>query len=930
MHENSMLKVLLLAIFFLGVTIQVNADTAGKIAGTVTDSKTGDPLPGVNVVIDGTMMGAATNADGSYVILNVSPGTYTLKFMTIGYTTKRTESVRVSVGLTTKINASLSQTVLEMDEVSVVASRPVIEVDRTNSAAYMAADEISELPVTEVHELIQLQAGVTTDADGELHFRGGRSGEVAYLVDGIPVTNRFDGGSSIEIENEVIQELQVISGTFNAEYGQAQSGIINVISKTPDRSYSGRISSYVGAHLSNQSDRFVGIDDPTNNPEYNFQANLTGPIPFSDKLSFYGFVRYNRNDGWLNGERRYNPTDSWAVQVFEQWYNLNFTEREFGQFLPYTEYSDSLNLYNGDGAIVPMNTSAKFSGNAKIFLQVTPGIRAFYNVFVDKIESSEYDNDFRYTPDGLPKTYKDAFNHTINITHTLTSNVFYLLNFSYFGEDRETYLYRNPNDRRYQAMIPDLYGYNFGGTQNEHETINFKNYLGKFDLTWQVDKRNLLKMGAVLKQFNLKYKEIQTSAVSNSHYLPTKRGTSFEEYYALSQAPTIYVPDTNTLLNNQYEHNPIEFALYAQDKLELGEIIANIGLRFDYFDPDGVVPENPRANYNAVTGTLETPFVKASKKYQVSPRLGLAFPISDQGVIHVSYGHFLQIPQFQYLYYNSEFEISSGYKETIMGNADLEPERTVAYEIGFQQGLSESFGLELTIYSKDIRNLLGQNIYDTINERTYFRYINRDYGNVKGITVSVEKKPFGFLSGRLDYTFQVARGNASDPNAIYLQNQSTRPAEPEKQVVPLNWDETHSINGNIRIGKSDDWTLSIIGRLGTGLPYTAETPQEQQIETQFENSERKPMRTNVDIFAQKYLKLGNMNLILFARAFNIFDTANHIRVFSSTGRADRTFRWPEEERIAAANGVYSLNEVDNRPHWFSEPRRVQLGMALEF
>ncbi|MBD3288110.1 TonB-dependent receptor plug domain-containing protein [candidate division KSB1 bacterium] len=534
MHEHTVLKAFLLAIFFSGLMMSANADTTGKISGTVTDSKTGEPLPGVNVVIEGTMMGAATNVDGEYIILNVAPGTYTLKFMTMGYITRRAEGVKVSVGLTTKINASLSQTVLEMDEVSVVASRPVIEVDRTNTAAYMAADEIAELPVTEVHELIQLQAGVTQDSEGELHFRGGRSGEVAYLVDGIPVTNRFDGGSSIEIENEVIQELQVISGTFNAEYGQAQSGIINIVSKTPGQQYSGRISSYIGGHLSNRSARFLGIDDPTNNPEYNFQANLTGPIPFSDKLSFYGFIRYNNNDGWLNGERRYNPRDSWKIQAFEHWYNLNFPEREFGQFLPYNTYADSLNLYTGDGEIVPMNTSTKYSGNAKIFFQVTPGIRTFYNLFIDRIERREYDNDFRYAPDGIPTTYKNAFNHTINITHTLTSNMFYLLNFSYFGEDRETYLYSNPDDSRYQDMIPDLYGYNFGGTNNNQETIDYKNYLGKIDLTWQIDKRNLLKMGAEFKQFNLKYQEITTSAIPNSHYLPTKRGTSFEEYYASS------------------------------------------------------------------------------------------------------------------------------------------------------------------------------------------------------------------------------------------------------------------------------------------------------------------------------------------------------------------------------------------------------------
>ncbi len=181
--------------------------------------------------MEGTQLGAATNIDGYYMILNVPPSTYSIKFMSMGYTPKRIDGVRVSVGLTAKINMTLDQSVIEMGEVVVAASRPVIEVDRTNTAAYMSTDEISELPVTEVDQIIQLQAGVTQDANGELHFRGGRSGEVAYLVDGVPVTNRFDGGSSIEIENEVIQELQVISGTFNAEYGQAQSGIINVISK---------------------------------------------------------------------------------------------------------------------------------------------------------------------------------------------------------------------------------------------------------------------------------------------------------------------------------------------------------------------------------------------------------------------------------------------------------------------------------------------------------------------------------------------------------------------------------------------------------------------------------------------------------------------------------------------------------------------------
>lgn len=930
--RNSSPTVLFIFLFLFGITCcSISfAEVTGKIAGTVKDIQSGEGLPGVNVLVEGTALGAVTNVEGFYSIINVPPGTVTLKFSCLGYQVRTMSGIRVSVGLTSKVDAKLSSKALEIDDVVVVAERPVIEVDRTNTAAYMASEEIAELPVTEVAELIQLQAGVTQDAEGQLHFRGGRSGEVAYLVDGVPVTNRFDGGSAIIIENEVIQELQVISGTFNAEYGQAQSGIVNIVSKMPDSHYSGRLSTYAGSHLSRKSDIFLGIEDPMNNMEYNIQGNLTGPVPLSKKLSFYAFARYNQDGGWLNGERRYKPEDSWKVRVFEQWYNLNFPERYFGQYLPYARYADSLGLFSGDRSFVSMNASEKLSVNAKLYYQMAQNVRVFYNFFADRGENIIYNNAYRYAPDGLPTEHKKAFNHTVNLTHTLKSNLFYELNLSYFGENRKTYLYESAADPRYQDQVPSLLGYRFGGTENDREYIDFQNYLAQWDMTWQIDKVNLTKFGFSIKKFNLDYQEITTTSIPNSHYLPTTKWTTFAEFYALSRPPQLLVPGRNTLLNNLYTHKPLEFAVYAQDKLELGELIANVGLRFDYFEPDGVVPLDPRAPYNAVTGGLQTEFVKASKKYQLSPRLGLAFPISDRGVIHVSYGHFLQIPQFRYLYYNSEFELSSGYKETIMGNADLEPERTVAYEIGLQQQLATNFGMELTVYSKDIRNLLGQEIFDTLDERVYFRYANRDYGNVKGITVSVEKKPSGFLSGRLDYTYQVARGNASDPNAVFQANQSTRPAELQKQVIPLNWDQTHTMNGTLRVGDTKNWTVSLIGRLGTGLPYTADTPQERQLETVFANNERKPMTYNVDLYAQKYFKLGARNLVFFARCFNLFDTANHLQVFPSTGFADRTFRYPEQERIDSLNGVYQLSEIDARPHWFSEPRKLQLGVSLEF
>lgn len=263
-----------------------------------------------------------------------------------------------------------------------------------------------------------------------------------------------------------------------------------------------------------------------------------------------------------------------------------------------------------------------------------------------------------------------------------------------------------------------------------------------------------------------------------------------------------------------------------------------------------------------------------------------------------------------------------------MGNASLEPERTISYEIGLQQALSDNYGLDVTVYAKTIRNLLSMEIIDTVDERVYFRRINADFGSVKGLTVAVRKRYSNLVAGTLDYTLQVAEGNASDPDAVFFNNQSTRPVDANRQEVPLDWDERHIINLTLTLGKPGNFTVSLIGRYGSGLPYTPDAPQEAAIETQFANSARKPVRTNLDLHVQKVLDFGGWNSAIFFKIFNVFDTANHFEVYPSTGRADRKFRRPEQAIIDAANGLFTLQELDNRPDWFSLPRRVQLGLRL--
>ncbi|HIB05750.1 MAG TPA: TonB-dependent receptor, partial [Candidatus Marinimicrobia bacterium] len=206
------------------------AGITGKLSGKVTSKETGEPLIGANVMVDGTPLGAATDLDGNYFILQVPPGTYSVRFTMIGYQTLVMNDVRVRLDLTTTIDGALNESVVGLEEVVVQAERPMIQTDVTYSQANISSEEFEMLPVEEFEDVLSLQAGVVVTG-GEIHVRGGRGGEISYMVDGITVTDPYNSGIAVEIENNAIQELQFISGTFNAEYGQAMSAIVNIVTK---------------------------------------------------------------------------------------------------------------------------------------------------------------------------------------------------------------------------------------------------------------------------------------------------------------------------------------------------------------------------------------------------------------------------------------------------------------------------------------------------------------------------------------------------------------------------------------------------------------------------------------------------------------------------------------------------------------------------
>ncbi|MFQ6617916.1 MAG: TonB-dependent receptor domain-containing protein [Fidelibacterota bacterium] len=928
-----------LAFIFILYSLTI-AGTTGKITGRVVNKETKEPLIGVNVILKGTDMGAATDINGNYVILNVPPGKYTVKSSMIGFISVEVKDVRVTIDLTSTVNFELTPTVLEIGEpISVVGERPIVQMDLTSSAVAISSEQIAEMPVEEFSEILELQAGVIKGSSGELYIRGGRSTEIAYLIDGIPVTDPFSGDISVEVENTAIQELRLVSGTFNAEYGQAMSGIVEIVTKDGDENYSGMFTAYFGDYYSSNKDIFMNIDDVSLSSIQNYQLFLTGPFPLlKDKLFFYTTGRFLSNEGWLYGLRRFIPKDS-----------SNFDA---------ADPSDWYIEQTGDMKYVPMNPYRKFSIQSKITLKATSYIKLSYNFLWDKIRFRTYDHLFKLNPDGDYERFRSGYTHMLAWNHTLTPRTFYTLKFSNNYSNYKYYVYEdpfyslgydsNPSDTRgyvHPRRLREAQQYAFytGGTAMEHFYRTSITYLGRFDFTSQIHPIHQIKFGIEGKVYKMKLREFEI--------IPRKTDAGLEVYPFKPEIPPVI-----SLKNNDYVHYPKEISAYIQDKIEYRDLILNLGLRYDYFNPDGVIPTDLRDPNNTKfylvdnNGYLEMieeikfkgdrseildsldilgnpwkyKYTGAKSKHQFSPRLGIAYPITDKGVIHFSYGHFFQIPPFEYLYINPEFEIAEEDLSVLMGNADLKPQQTVIYEVGLQQQFGETIGMDVTGFYKDIRNLLGTEINKLYSGIKYGRYTNRDYGNVRGISVSFEKRRTRYLSAHIDYTYQIAEGNASDPNAVFQDARSKPPLESEIQVVPLNWDQRHTLNLTLTVSDPGNWGVSFIGKMGSGLPYT---PAYRNIRTTFENSGRKKPTYTFDLKCYKDIDFSGLNLSVFLKVYNLIDRKNELIVYSDTGRSGYTL---SSKYAFSVQGVNTVEEYFKRPDFYSEPRLVLIGMSVGF
>jgi outer membrane receptor protein involved in Fe transport len=901
------------------------AQTTGKIAGTVFDAQTNEPLAGANVVVENASMGASVAEDGSFFIINVPTGTYTISVQMIGYETVKIEHFRVSVNRTASIEIDLNPAILEGEVIVVQAEKIAVKKDQTSSSRNISSKNIEVLPVDNLNDVINLQTGVVKG-----HFRGGRSSEVSYMIDGMQVDEAFKREKTIvSIETEVVEDLEVITGTFNAEYGKAMSGIVNAVTKEGGNKFHVSLKIYGGHYLTSNKDIFTNLSDTDFGLRKDFRLFIQGPI-FKNKLSYVFNGRYQDKGSSYNGIRRFE------VDNFNDYLSTD----------PLSWYTE----HTGDNKI-SKGTSEDISFFGKFTYKPSTNIRTSLTLTINDNNSRNYSHYYKYNPDGRPWANNRSQMIAFQFNHLLLKSAYHHFKVSLVKNYYGYYVYEDPNDDRY---VSDFYsrsvaGYSTGGQSKSHierwtENLNFK-----YDLTWQLHKNHSLKTGFQYTQHRL---DNHDSTIRNK-WEGTEEANLFE-YDSLQQKrkylyyEPVIMPDFS-IYSDIYEVSPKEFSCYIQDKMEFELMVINLGLRYDYFDPNTVYPSQLRnpgnqlyfpltdENGNIILDeagnvimdpTRTSTYPKADPKHQLSPRLGIAYQLGETAVLRFSYGHFFQMPPFYAIYQNHSFLLSPNDFGTEFGNANVHPQKTVQYEVGLWQQLRPDMSFEVAVFYRDIYDLLSAKVVTTYNQIRYGLYSNKDYGNVRGLEVKYDFFS-EYLFASLNYTLQYTRGNADNPTFSFDRAGSNK--DPVNKLIPMGWDQRHTLN--ISAGyNTPKFGATLVIHYDSGTPYTW---QPRSISTLslvnlIPNNSYKPHTIKVDFNGYfQLLNFGNSKLRFILLIYNLLDRLNENSVYSSSGSAFSRVD-DESQKIHLRSDFFDYETAIKNPTMFYAPRELRIGLEYNF
>ena len=931
------------------------AGTTGKLMGVVRDAQTGEGLANANVVIMGTALGAASRGEGEFFILNVPGGTYDVKASFMGFKEVVLTGVKVAPDFTTEVEFDLEATTLQLvDPVQVAAKRPLIQRDRTGTARFITGEDIQNQPIRGYQDAASLQAGVVTRGgvlqapggtrleeatnDPRLYIRGGRSNEVAYFVDGFSQQDPLTGISTTSINQNAIDQIVVMTGGFDAEYGRIMSGLVNVVTKEGGSEYYGSVDLVTD----NLAGDWIGAKSYDTNI---YDVAFGGPVPGLENMSFYA-----------SGQRRWSRDRS--PRPVEE---TNVADILSGISTLQTEY-DSVLFKDGR---LPGNSLSGWTWQGKLSWTLNEDMKVKVGTLGSVDKWQEFRQTYLFDVDHTPR-YEDS-NESIfaTFTHTVNPNMFYELGLSWFYTERfrgdgvhfrdiEAYGRRLGNPDFDSGVPLFVYGDTTNGESLWDDYLHRESsYIGmKGDLTHLWHPNNTGKVGIEFRRHTLRRYQ-SFFPVNVYKYFEDGDSTGFVDVDRYGY--DLFDPEKHADDGLNGAKNPVDVGIYLQNKYEVGDFVLRAGLRYDYLSP-----ETPRLLDEALplgedrTALDDDEDLTDSEAYnKLSPRIGVGFPVGERALFHANYGKFFQQPNLENLYVDYNYlahKVRTGGYFVAFGNPNLVPEETTAYEMGFTRQVGPTATLDVTAFYKDVSNLT-QVFNISASPNSYASFRNLDYATIKGIDMTLDIRRSNNVAGSVYYTVSWAKGTGSNPNS--QRNIAWTANEPPKQTFPVDFDQRHKITFNA------DWRLeegagpqlggmrplersgiNVVVNLASGFPYTptraydavtlgAVSPQPFGSN----NSRNAPWNVRVDLKANKGFNLGGLELSAYIWILNLFDRENVITVYDTSGDAFST-GWLATSSGAAsyaseeAQGLYDLRQND--PTLLDVPRLVRFGLRTSF
>lgn len=939
--------------FFLTISSLFAQDESAELYGIITDKADGVTLIGVNVLISGTSLGAASGIDGDYTIKGISPGEYVIEVSYLGYEKLQYTGITFTAGEKKEMNFELGESALIFEgDIVIIGEKPLVDIDDPKNQTIIDNETIEAAPIRQIQSILNTQTGVVENAEG-VHIRGGRTYETGFYIDGVSAQDPLAGtGFGIDVGTNSVSKVEVTTGGQGVEYGDATSGVVNTKTKSG--------GDKVEFSLNHKRDNF-GFNSDWNSvfSQQVFEAGLGGPAFFNKhifgKLKYFTSLKLNYTDEFTK-----NPADQVVSSLYPDsfWspyqdnrlagmlklnYELDPRRKLTFNYLKSVTINQNRNMLRITGNDVSFSPGYQFNfhlqpDNANTYthdtnLQILQWQQTVNNQFSYKVIGSRLFVKLRADANGRPWRPE-------NVDTEFDPNSIVEFPTSYFNPNDEV-VFVNPS--------PGLYNNNGIATLWHDHFV--EEYAFRAQATiYSKNTFNKLIIGTEVKRQDLQWIDITRPWIGAPIELASGETS---QSFRLGDVSDVW------------RVQPVKGSLYVSDKIKYRGLVADVGARLEYWMPGKFVDEAINNEASPIRDEIRDAYIDNTvglgnrrAKLRLLPKVSASFPIRENQMMFFSYGHSTVYPHPRDIYTGLDPQFTDRSTLSRLGNPNLNPEVDISYELGLKSQITSNDALNFTAYWKDkydfissssvlIEDITGREVQRTIR-------INSDYARVRGLELAYIKRIGKWFNGQISGSYSIASGQSSSSSES-LQEILQTGNRVTTVETPLAWDSPLDLKAFAVFKQSTEsglWGKKWLNNFSfyseaifrTGRRYTpyyligeeansGRPIYEQESDPTLRYSELADPGFWLNMNLKKWWSLGNWDIAYTFEITNLLNNKNTAIVNPVTGRAyeigdDVPTEW-RDPRFIDPRDPRSNNTPPDNPSRYREQRHFMMGVEIK-